>query len=460
MTAERVVVGGSIAALVAADALARAGRRVRLLLPERGVGGGFAPLRADGCVLELGVRLLELSYEDDDAPVPPLADYAPGVAGHRPYIRLISEYVRGLVGDRLVAAPRPTMVVDGREVDDLLFTVDLSSLSEILDAGDRQAMGREAADAVRRAGPAGVLDGDPAQLDAMSLRDASLTNHGHLFHERFVAALCDKVLPGGASAVLASLRRKVWAPLFFPETLRRALAGRDTGFHPRRPFHTVAPDGCGALVDALVDRLGADSRVAIERPGALTSLVGATRATHLGFADGTTMVARRPLVGVSAAELFGAAGLDYAPERVRTALVWFERVQDGAPPPGAVTHVLDPDNPVLRVSAGGAATRGHRLLCVELRHDTQAEELGDAARRGLEAAGLVGADVSLREVRSVARPTFAAPSAQTRDRFATAMATFQRRGFDVDLLAGGTSAAADSFNEQVVQGLRAGAMAA
>jgi hypothetical protein len=40
------------------------------------------------------------------------------------------------------------------------------------------------------------------------------------------------------------------------------------------------------------------------------------------------------------------------------------------------------------------------------------------------------------------------------------MATFQRRGFDVDLLAGGTSAAADSFNEQVVQGLRAGAMAA
>jgi hypothetical protein len=97
---------------------------------------------------------------------------------------------------------------------------------------------------------------------------------------------------------------------------------------------------------------------------------------------------------------------------------------------------------------------------VELRHDTQAEELGDAARRGLEAAGLVGADVSLREVRSVARPTFAAPSAQTRDQFATAMATFQRRGFDVDLLAGGTSAAADSFNEQVVQGLRAGAMAA
>lgn len=405
MAAERVVVGGSIAALVAADALARAGRRVRLLLPERGVGAGFAPLRVDGCVLELGVRLLELGYEDDDAPVPPLADYAPGVSGHRPYVRLISEYVRGLVGDRLVAAPRPTMVLGGREVDDLLFTVDLSSLPEILDTDDRAAMAHEAADAVRAAGPAGVLAEGPARLETMSLGEASLTNHGRRFHERFVAALCDKVLPGGAGAVLASLRRKVWAPLFFPETLRRALEGRDTGFHPHRPFHTVAPEGCGAVVDALVDRLEADPRVTIERPGTLTSLQDAAGPTRLGFADGTAVTAQRPLVGVSAGELFGAAGLHYAPERVRTALAWFERPQEGAPRPGAVTHVLDPDNPVLRVSACGAANPGQRLLCVELRHDTPTEDLADAARRGLHAAGLVGADVPLREVRSAARPT-------------------------------------------------------
>ena len=459
MPVERVVVGGSLAALVAADSVARAGRRVRLLLPERGVGGGFAALRVDGCVLELGVRLLELGYENDDAPVPPLTDYSPGVSGHRPYVRLISEYVRGLVGDRLVPAPRPTMVVGGRNVDDLLFTVDLSSLPEILDDDDRAAMAHEAAEAVRVAGPAGVLGDGPAKLEALSLQDASLTNHGRRFHERFVAALCDKVLPGGAGSVLASLRRKVWAPLFFPQTLSRALEGRDTGFHPTRPFHTVAPAGCGAVVDALLDRLEAEPRVTVERPGALTSLEDAGGVTRMVFADGSDVAARRPFIGVSAGELFGAAGIDYTPERVRTALAWFERPLEGAPPPGAVTHVLDPENPVLRVSACGAATPGRRLLCVELRHDTPTEEIACAARRGLESAGLEAADAPLREVLTAARPTFAAPSASTRDAFATAAWALRERRLDVELLAGGLSAAADSLNEQLVQGLRAGAIA-
>ncbi len=70
------VVGGSIAALVAADAAARAGRSVDLLLPARGVGGGFRPLEVDGRRLDLGVRLLELDREDAGPP-PDLAAYRP-----------------------------------------------------------------------------------------------------------------------------------------------------------------------------------------------------------------------------------------------------------------------------------------------------------------------------------------------------------------------------------------------
>ena len=54
---EQLVVGGTVAALSAADALAAAGRPVRLLMPRKGVGGGFLPMARGGVPLELGMRV-------------------------------------------------------------------------------------------------------------------------------------------------------------------------------------------------------------------------------------------------------------------------------------------------------------------------------------------------------------------------------------------------------------------
>jgi putative NAD(P)-binding protein len=454
MPAERIVVGGSVAALVAAEALAARGARVRLLLPEHGVGGGFAPLHRDGRALELGVRLLELSYEDDGAPMPPLRDYRPGVGGHRPYARLVAEWVRARVGDRLREIDRPTMVVGGRRVDDILFTVDLARLAGALEDGERARMADEVARALDAAGhPAGVLaPGAATRLAGLSLHDASLTNHGAAFHERFIAPLCDKVLPAGAHGVLAPLRRVAWAPLFHPATLLEALRGERPRFRPRRTFHTVAADAGGGLVDEQLRRVESDARVRVERAGALTRLDADAGSVRMRFSGGDAVRARRPVLGVSAGELFSAAGVDYAPERVRTAIAWLELSKPAGL--GHLVHVLDPDNPVLRVSVSGEGT----LLCVELRHDVPAERLAETARVGLAAAGLLAADVPTHTVATAARPTFAAPSPATRDALAGARASLRRRRLDVELVGGALGLGADALNEQIVQGIRVGAM--
>ncbi|HET6691432.1 MAG TPA: hypothetical protein VFG74_11270, partial [Miltoncostaeaceae bacterium] len=105
------VVGGSIAALVAADARLRGGGAVDLLLPRRGVAGGFAPLEVKGRRLGLGVRLLEIDREDAAAP-PPLDDYVAGPSGHVPFVRTLAEWTRALAGDRLRRAGGLSMVVD------------------------------------------------------------------------------------------------------------------------------------------------------------------------------------------------------------------------------------------------------------------------------------------------------------------------------------------------------------
>ena len=211
------------------------------------MAGGFAPLEVKGRRLGLGVRLLEIDREDAGTP-PPLADYVAGPSGHVPFVRTVAEWTRELAGDGLREADGLAMVTGGRLVDDIYFTVNLDGLRAALPAAEADRTAAEAADARRLDGDAGVL-GAGHDLGALTLDDASRRNHGAAFHERFIAAMCRKIHPGGAAAVPAALRRKVWMPLFHPRTLEAAAAGRPTGYRPRRPFHTVEPGGVGALVD-------------------------------------------------------------------------------------------------------------------------------------------------------------------------------------------------------------------
>jgi hypothetical protein len=459
MPAEQVVVGGTMAALVAADAIAAQGRQVRVLVPERGVGGGFAAMRRDGRTLELGVRLLELDFEDTQAVSPPLDDYVAGTTTARSWARVIGDWVRELAGDGLREIARPEMVLDGRRVDDVLFTVDLSGLAGALNTAEREQMLSEVRAGLAASGDdAGVLAPQAADRFAdMTLEEASLANHGATFHQRIIAPLCDKVIDGGAAAVSAPLRRKVWAPLFYPRTLAQALSGEPIDFRPARSFHTISPDGCGALVDLLLARLRAHPTATIETAGDLQGVATAGDAVTLSFADHAPITTRRPILALSADALFVATGIPYAVQRITTAIAWLEVDAPDATSVPELAHVLDPDNPVLRVSRGGAGAAGRALLTVELRHDADPETLGAAAHDGLLAAGLLEDDVTADTVMAARRPTFPVPDAATLTAFATARERFDALGLDVELAGGGLDVTADTLNDQILQGLRASA---
>lgn len=462
MPAEHLVVGGTVAALVAADAIAAAGRPVRLVLPERGVGGGFAARAHEGRTLELGVRLLELAFEDTAAATPALDDYDPATTGHRPWTAVVDAWVRALTGDRLREIGRPAMVLDGRRVDDVLFTVDLTALPGELGAAERARMLGEVRGALASPGMTGAGVLDPAHVPALATLDletASLANHGATFHRRIIAPLCDKVLTGGAAAVSAPLRRKVWAPLFHPRTLAEALAGAPVGFRPRRPLHTLDGGGCGLVVDALLDRLRARPTATITTGGTLEHLEARPGGdVLLRFSGQDDVQARRPILALSADALFHAAGVPYGVQRVRTALAWLEADAADAADVPELVHVLDPSNPVLRVSRGGAAAHpGRALLTVELRHDHPEADLARAAAAGLADAGLLDPGTATTTVTTMARPTFPVPDVATLTAFAAARARFATLGLDVELAGGALDVTADTLNDQILQGLRASA---
>jgi hypothetical protein len=446
MPEPHLVVGGSIAALVAADALGRAGRSVRLVLPAKGVGGGFRAMRRDGRRLELGVRVLELGYEDDAA-APSLDRYRPGFGGHRPYTRLVREWVEELAGERLVDVPRPRMVVGGDVHDDIYFTVDLRELPQILGPARTADVRREAQEATARLGDAGVL---PA-LNGHSLAEASLANHGPTLHRTLIAPVADKFLADGAERTLAAWRRKVWMPLFWPRTVAEACTGAPT-FSPARRFETIAGDGPGALVDALLTRLHENPLVETTTAGPLRAVRHDGHAVTVDVEGAGSLTAQRPVLGTGARELFAAVGAPYAPERARSVLAWVETTTEPVP----VTHVVDPDNPVVRVSdSGPGVTTGTRVLCVELRHDLPTGDIDAAVRAGLCDAGLFAPDTPAEVVFRGAMDTFDAPTRATRDAHAAALADLDAAGLDAIVVGGAAAPGADSFNEQVVAGLAA-----
>jgi hypothetical protein len=465
----RVVVGGTPAALACADALGAAGVPVRWLAPQRGIGRGFAPIPRDGRTLQLGVRLLELAYEDDPAP-PPLDAYEPGAGGHRPYARLIRAWTEQLAGERLREIAPPRVVLDGTLCDDYLFTVDLSAAAAALPAAQRAEIAAQAAAAERELGAAGLL-GEREQLGDRTLHDASLANHGAAFHARLIEPLADKFVPGGARTILAAWRRKAWMALFWPRTVREAFAGERPAFAPRRTFHELAPGGVGGLIEALEQRIAGHASVERVAVGALAQIErrggdgdraartgdgasGGAR-VRLAFDGGHVEDALQPALGVPAAELHAAAGIDARVERVRTVIAWIEADANALPDGLDLVHVLDPDNPVARVSSGSTTPDPRRrLLAVELRHDQPEQTIARDAIAGLRAAGLLkGGDP--RPIHQGAMATLPVPSKETRARLNDAHARLRARELPAQLLGGALEPGADSLNEQVVQGLRA-----
>jgi hypothetical protein len=453
--AERVIFGSSVAALVAADALAAAGDDVRLLAPEKSLGGGFGSMHQGERILELGVRLLELSYEDT-GPTPSFDRYLPGPAGHRPFAAVVRQYVEDLVRPRLRQVRRPQMFFGGRTVDDLYFTTDALAVRDAVDDATRAIVHTEARAAADAIGAAGLLAPDrAAELDQLDLAAASRRSHGPTFHALFMEPMAEKFTAGGCAGIVPALRRKIWLPLFWPLTLTQAAGTGPVEFAPDRPFHTIKDGGTGELITALLARIA--GRGLTVTPCAPLAQIrrGPHGRSTLELADGTSIEATRPIVGVAAAALFSATDIDYQAEPARTVISWLEVADSDLLDLPALLNIVDADIPAVRISTGGRGRAGHQILTVELRHDLHEAEIAAAARKSVERVGFVRAGAELAEVRSGAMRTFALPTQANANRFDLAATQLAELDLDLEIVGAGLGLGADALGEQIIQGLRA-----
>lgn len=456
-TYDLIVVGGSVGCLVAAAEAGRMGKRVRLFLPERDVGSGFAARPFDGRRLDVGTRLFDLNDRSGAAVPTDLAGYRVG-NDYRPYMRFIRRFVEELLEGQIKALPTTLMSFAGTLVPDFLATLDLSTLPSLV--------GKDALAVIFKETEA-ILDADPAHpatlgrnaspdLSGIPYEAASLANHGDTFHRLLIAPYSTKVYPSGWKSVPADLRHKIWSPLLYAKTINQACRG--TLFRGREPlsFHTVEGADFGVFVDRLLARIEGCANLKVSRYGRLLQIARSGGAHLLSFdGPGAPYLVRGPLaLGLSIADLAALDGGDPAIDQLTIGLAWVEVPEDDLLTDASYITVHQADNPAYRISFGGSgAPDGWRLINVELTPRLPRQEYGRGVPLALERAGLLASSAKARLLDGLSELTIPAPTLHNRARLGAAKVALAERGVIATFIGAAGDMACDQLNDHILQGL-------
>jgi hypothetical protein len=463
-----IIAGGSLASLVAADALASAGQRVTLLTDGPRVGGHFAGLTADGIPFDAGLVVFEFGSEqgrqDGD------------VRGYDPDVRndcgrfgtVVRRWAEQELGLPLTRLPAMELWHEGTVVPDFVFDTNIHGLAR-LPQGLRD---RIAAD-VRRL-PA---DREPAlharnkyargSWDTLDLASASLANHGRVLHDQFIAPFLRNVVgSSGAMQTLARFSRAVWTPMYWPETIRRGLAG-DVGAMAATPFHVVAGRPMGEMVTRLSARL-TGSPLVTWRTGAISRVMSTARGVAVTI-DGAVLDGTELVWGGESGAFHRAAGLPPTPalerERLEIAFVTIDKRYCVRPQTGTMMVPCGRGLPyrVSNQSRNNAEVGSRLRFSMEYTWGSLPNDPAAALRtviRSLTTLGIIDepAGVHLHKVMRIEQGLIV-PSLANQARAIAARDAALRAGIPVRFVGPAAGFGVASLGDQVVQGLQAAALA-
>ena len=232
-----LLIGNGFALLVAAVELASRGHPVTLLTDGRPVGGHFAGLQLEGLDFDIGMVLLEERPAAE--PGADLLSYNP--SARNDWTRFgdrASAWIRSQV--ELVRAQTPDCLVEGCRMPDYMIANRLDGLARLDSVPSPQPLVRSHPHHAAHKFNAGAFD-------ELSYAQAAASNHGTVWHNRFIEPFVRKVFDVSSEDFLARFHRAAWAPLYYPETLERSAAGKPSGL-PEYPLWTTPTGFVGQLV--------------------------------------------------------------------------------------------------------------------------------------------------------------------------------------------------------------------
>lgn len=478
-----LLVGNSLAVLVAATERAYRGLETTIINPGGPLGGYFSGVTALGRLHDAGMLLYEFQSYSEPASAPSLESYDPmkrNDVGR--FCSVVRRYVHS--HQHTQPASMPHMWVDGKLLPDMLLGNHAASVKALSNSSairrELSAIEAQVKIESRLWHPANKtawpLDGSapadwmftegskPFNCDSLSVQI-----HGRTLHDTVFAAFARQVMNRDASHLSALYHRMPWLPMYWPETLLSAFSAEGTTMMPTT-FHYPDQGTVAALCNQLAvlvrgipginlieDRILQVSRTA-QHFEVQTERHGRVAAHRMGWA-------MAPGQGVT---LAGGKAAPMNHERLPLILGFIKLPVDSLERSMSVVHAVSADTGVYRVTnstqCGAPNDDGFATLVVEANPNrfnsfhacgTDDAAVLKAMMRDLRTMGLVrdGARASAFELRrfdgALPLPTHSAVSHFLADR-----EELLKRLPGVEPMGSSAGPFAIGLSDQIVQGLQ------
>jgi protoporphyrinogen oxidase len=218
-----VIVGNTLASLIAAYELARQGKEVTLIKHKGGWGGHFSGLQINGEHFDAGMTIVELTSTNLQAE-PDLASYDSLIRNDvGRFFGLVKKFVSEHFELREIEQPQSYF--RGGWSDDFLLCNSFA-LFDRFSAEEKalivkQLESRDSSD-WQHASQKIILQ---AAHTAASYQQTSIFNHGELVHQALIDPFVKKLTGSGSENIASIFHRRLWAPLYYPETIAQAAKG-------------------------------------------------------------------------------------------------------------------------------------------------------------------------------------------------------------------------------------------
>lgn len=241
------IIGSNISSLVLANQLLECGKDF-IFREAENLGSGWSGIETEHGLLDLGQRYFELQFES--AELSPLFEYKIGNS-HRNFVHHVKNLIEA---DFELEEVKVQAFFRGEIIKCPLETVDLKEFFSLISAAERKEISSE----IKLLYYDDQLDfqrlSDKNQvMSRYSLKELLDYNHGNAFNRLIIDPFINKF---GISIdqVPHHLRRKLWCPLFFQQTILDACNGRFK-FKPKRPHYGLKNSSNSNFVRNLIARL-------------------------------------------------------------------------------------------------------------------------------------------------------------------------------------------------------------
>jgi hypothetical protein len=278
-----IIYGNNIAALVSALQLGKK-HKVALINPVPNWGAHFAGTVIDDIKYDVGMNFFEFTTfhpQSDD-----LLSYNPMIRNDSArFFHLVESFFYYRLP--IVQVPEPKCCVMDAWEDDIIISNNFDILKKLPE--EIQLNIKKELQAILDSGPNPLHARNKSTDEALFLqtdyKTVSVANHGQTFHDLFIEPICRKIFNLSSSQIPALFHRTAWAPLFYPETLLDAFAGKET-FRSPTLFHYPREGYFAKAVEVLVGEIQQSSNISIitKKP---KNLVFEDKTTIIDFEDGS-----------------------------------------------------------------------------------------------------------------------------------------------------------------------------